>query len=88
MLQTDRYRAISPARNSFAQNPRAGRSIIFPQALGDVRAFLPPAEGIPFPDQADHFPPHGHQKERGFRAIQVAVDLVADSAFGIKHPDP
>ncbi len=89
MFQVDPfYRATSSARNPFAQNPWGWSSIIFPQPLGDVRTLFPPAEGVPFPDKADYFPAHIHEPDRGFRAIEVAIDLVPDGTLGVEHPGP
>jgi hypothetical protein len=58
VFRADYFIPLLLTRNPFAQNARRKRSIIFSQALGNVRALFPTAQGIPFPDQADHFPAH------------------------------
>jgi hypothetical protein len=41
--------------------------------------------GLPLPKQHQQFGALGHQPERGFGAIEVAVDLVANGGLNLHH---
>src|SRR3984957_4076783 len=79
------YGPTLSARNPFAQNAPDRRTVIFLQTLGDVWTGFSSPERVALPDQADHFPAHVHQPQRGIRAFQVAIDQVPDGTLDIEH---
>jgi hypothetical protein len=61
------------------------RPIIFAQPFLDGRQAFAAAEQAPFPNQHRQLLPQAHQLERGFGAVLVVVDLLADGRFHVQH---
>src|SRR6267142_6352590 len=63
-------------------------AVILLQPLGHGRKTVATAGGLPLTYQRCQFGPHTHQPERGFRAVQVMVDLVSNGDLFGKHLRP
>jgi hypothetical protein len=64
------------------------RAVIFLQPLFDGGAAIIVACDLPLLQQLDHFPEQSHQPQRGFRAVQVVIDLVPDRILDGQHFSP
>src|SRR6267142_4271865 len=51
----------------------------------DIKQPLAPAQPIPFTDKAEQCCPHCHQPERGFSAVLIPIDLLADDLLCLEH---
>src|SRR5260370_30674973 len=63
----------------------ANGAVILLQPLGHGRKTVATASGLPLTYERCQFGPHTHQPERGFRAVQVMVDLVPNGDLFGKH---
>jgi hypothetical protein len=62
--------------------------MVLGRPLPDGRQVFSAAEQAPFPDERRQLLPQAHQPERGYRAVPVVIDLVADGRFHIPHFQP
>jgi hypothetical protein len=60
-------------------------SMVFLQPLRHGWQPIAATGALPLTDQYQQFGAHGHQPERGFGAIEVVIDLVANGGFNGHH---